>query len=358
MNADEQGSVPGAPNETPDAASDVAPKATPDGDCTTLHIRCGSDIREPLREAGFAGDFLEYSDPLCQGPVLDGAGLLERRAKFLAAAFGPSSGLTETQALAKLQAAEQGLADAHTNQRVVLWFEHDSHDQLLLARCLAHFAAAPQPPCLELICIDSHPSVPRFIGLGQMAPAALASLWPRRTAVTSAQLELGRAVWTALRRSDPSDLATIVATGTPALPLAAPALRRHLQELPWVGDGLSLTERLVLRILADAPTPIGRMFGAYMQQFEPLPFLGDLGFLFVVEQMALTRPEVITIEPGDKPFPRVATITDVGREALAGRVDYLSLRPPERWVGGVAPDGRWRWDEAAGGVVRPGDRVK
>jgi Domain of unknown function (DUF1835) len=297
------------------------------------------------------GDFLEYSDPLCQGPVPDGAGLLERRAKFLAAGFGGFMGFTETQSLAGLQSAQQRLQAAHRFERVVLWFEHDSYDQLVLARCLAHFADGPLPAHLELICIDRHPSVERFIGLGQLSPPALASLWPQRLTVAQAQLDLGRAVWAALRRSDPSDLAVIAATGTPALPLAAPALRRHLQELPWVGDGLSLTERLVLRILADASSPIGRMFAAYMQRFEPLPFLGDLGFLFVVEQMALTRPAVITIEAGDKPFPRVATMTDVGREALAGRVDYLSLRPPERWVGGVAADGRWRWDEAAGCVA-------
>jgi hypothetical protein len=337
MNADEHGSVPGPL----------------DGDLTTLHVRCGSDIREPLREAGFAGDFLEYSDPLCQGPVPDGAGLLERRARFLTGAFGGVMGFTEAQSLAGLQHAEQRLQAAHRFERVALWFEHDSYDQLNLARCLAHFADAPRPAHLELICIDSHPSVPHFIGLGQLAPAALASLWPGRIVVTQAQLDLGRAVWRALRRPDPSDLAALAVGGTPALPLAARALQRHLRELPGAGDGLSLTERLVLTMLAEAPTPIGRMFAALMQGREPLPFLGDLGFLYVVEQMALARPAVITIEAGDKPFPRVATITDTGREVLAGRVDYLSLGPPERWVGGVAADGRWRWDEAAGQIVPP-----
>jgi hypothetical protein len=92
------------------------------------------------------------------------------------------------------------LAAAHLYQLVVLWFEHDSYDQLILARCLAHFADASRPARLELICIDRHPSVERFIGLGQLDPPALASLWPLRTPVTQAQLELGRAVWTALRR--------------------------------------------------------------------------------------------------------------------------------------------------------------
>jgi hypothetical protein len=170
--------------------------------------------------------------------------------------------------------------------------------------------------------------------------------------VTPAQLELGRLVWAALRRADPSDLAAIAATGTPALPLAAPALRRHLQELPGARDGLSMTERLVLRILAGEPTRIGRIFAACVQGAEPLPFLGDIGFLGAVEQMAVARPAVLTIEAGEKPFPRLATITETGRQVLAGQVDYLSLGPPERWVGGVVADGQWRWDDSTGGILR------
>nr|WP_294503197.1 hypothetical protein [uncultured Rhodopila sp.] len=59
-----------------------------DSDIPTLHIRCGSDIRENLRAAGFTGDFLEYADPICQGPVPDAPDLLEQRAQFLADAFG------------------------------------------------------------------------------------------------------------------------------------------------------------------------------------------------------------------------------------------------------------------------------
>jgi hypothetical protein len=49
------------------AISDRAP--APDADRPTVHLRCGSDIRESLRRAGFVGDFLEFSDPYCWGPV-------------------------------------------------------------------------------------------------------------------------------------------------------------------------------------------------------------------------------------------------------------------------------------------------
>jgi hypothetical protein len=323
-----------------------------DGDLRTLHIRCGSDIRDNLLQAGLTGDFLEYSDPICQGPVPEGPGLLDRRARYLADSYGWFKGQTEAEFRAGLLDAEHRLQQARTYQRVVLWFEHDSYDQLVLARCLSSFARGPRPAGLELICIDRHPSVPRFIGLGQLGAAELAGLWPQRSAVTPAQLDLGSAIWAALRRPDPTELAAIAATGTPALPIAAPALHRHLQELPGMTDGLSLTQRLVLRVLADAPTRIGRIFGALQQGLEPLPFLGDIGVLGAVEEMALTDPPVLTIEPGEPhTFPRIATITETGRDVLAGIVDYLSLHPPERWVGGVVADRRWRWDEGVGGVA-------
>ncbi len=248
-----------------------------DSDIPTLHIRCGSDIRETLRAAAFTGDFLEYADPICQGPVPTTPDLLEHRARFLADAFGGPMGFTATQSLARLQDEDQRLGAARTRDRVVLWFEHDSHDQLILARVLARFADGPLPARLELICIDRHPSIEHFLGLGQLGPDALASLWPTRAAVTRAQLDLGRAIWAALRRSDPRALQAIAATGTPAQKLAAPALRCHLQELPGVTDGLSLTQRLILRILADGgPSTIGRLF-APLQRLDPLPFPGDLG---------------------------------------------------------------------------------
>ena len=325
-----------------------------DAELRTLHVRCGTDIRDSLRQAGFAGDFLEYSDPVCQGPVPDLPDLIETRARFLSRAYGWFKGQTEAQFAAGLRESEDRLATAHRYERVVLWFEHDSYDQLILTRCLARLGEGPLPAHLELICIDRHPSVERFIGLGQLAPEVLASLWPARTSITSAQLDLGKAVWAALQRPDPWDLVAIEATGTPILPFAAPALRRHLRELPGVNDGLSMTQRLSLQILSEGSTTIGRMFATLTQEREPLPFLGDIMFLRIVEQMALTLPGIIKIEAGEKPFRRVASITETGRQVLSGMTDCLSLDPAERWVGGIriaAGQPIWRFDEADGRVV-------
>jgi hypothetical protein len=332
-----------------EAAKAAMDGAAVDAECRTLHIRCGSDIADRLQEAGFLGDFLEYSDPLCQGPVTNASNRLEQRAQFLSDSYGmPPDSLSREDSLARLTAAERRLEEAVNYERVVLWFEHDSYDQLVLARCLARFAEA-RPSRLELICIDAFPGSMRFIGLGQLPPEALRLLWSGRRAVTPPQCALGSAVWQALCSPDPRDVADIVRTGTPDLPLAAPALLRHLRELPDSRDGLSLTERLVLTILAEQDQTIGRVFALLMTRYEPLPWMGDLMLLAVVQAMARVREPALMIgDPGLRWPQWPLHLTEAGRAVLAGARDYLSLGPEARWVGGVeirpgAP--HWRWHE-------------
>ena len=62
-----------------------------DGDLRTLHIRCGSDLKAPLQNAGFRGDFYEHNYPYLIGPVREGPGCLEQRARFLVESYADSS---------------------------------------------------------------------------------------------------------------------------------------------------------------------------------------------------------------------------------------------------------------------------
>jgi hypothetical protein len=322
----------------------------PDRDMTTLHIRCGSDIRSRLSEAGFLGDFLEYSDPLCQGPVVDGVSWLDRRVDFLAYGYGTGTGENRDWLAEKLPRAEADLQAAARYNRVVLWFEHDSLDQLNLARCLAQFVETP-PNRLEMVTLDHYPGGMRFIGLGQLPPEALRLLWDTRKPVSPRQAQAGQTVWTLLRRPDPSALATAAAAGLEALPFLARAVHRHCQEFPWVGNGLGLTERLVLELLMERPRTIGEVFRDLMLDREPLPWLGDLMLQSIVEAMKRARQPIFTaaFESDDRRwYKEQLTITPLGQKVLAGETDWLSLSPPERWLGGVrirAGEPCWRWDE-------------
>jgi hypothetical protein len=95
---------------------------------------------------------------------------------------------------------------------------------------------------------------------------------------------------------------------------------------------------------------VGRAFTRLMREREPLPFLGDAMFLWVVESMARAAEPALALGPAETWPQRPLSLTEAGRDVLAGRRDYLSLGPPERWVGGVRilpGTPVWRWDEAA-----------
>jgi hypothetical protein len=56
-----------------------------------------------------------------------------------------------------------------------------------------------------------------------------------------------------------------------------------------------------------------------------------------------------------QPWKDILSITDLWRAVLKGGFDFMSLTPPNRWVGGVQigagmPD--WRWDYKARNAVR------
>jgi hypothetical protein len=321
-----------------------------DADMPTLHIRCGSDIKGELEAARFSGDFLEVWDPSPVGPVTDAPDWIAQRARFHAD--------TETVRddydlfLAELTAAERRLAaSAERYERVVIWTEHDSHDQLSLIRCLAHYARTRPPRVLELISVNHFPGSRRFIGLGQLPPEAMWMLWNRRQVIDAGRLSLGAAAWAAFTSDDPRALTAIVRTRTPALPHLGPALHRHLQELPASLNGLSLTQSLLLQILLTQPATVGDMWRILQAELEPLPFLGDTMFLHILNEMGRANPAVYErseLDP-DRPFSARLTITQTGQEVLRGVTDWLSLHPPVRWLGGVQIDPstpNWRWDEA------------
>lgn len=328
-----------------------------DGDMRTLHVRCGSDLKVPLQDAGFRGDFYEHNYPYLIGPVREGTRCFEERAQFLVDSYADSHDppLQYEPVLRGLERDEQRLHDSANYDRVVIWSEFDCYDQLLLVRLLGHYETHRRPPRLELINIGEFPGAVRFIGLGQLPPEALRMLWTTRKPATPAALKLGLDVWCALVAPDPRALAAIMRGGTPVLPLLAKALHRHLRELPSSMNGLSFTEQMALQLLAEGEMNLAHLYGRLTYELDPLPGQGDvqvrnrvLNMEGANERLYERRPGVARNGEARPPWTDVLTITDVGRAVLKGDIDLLSLRPPKRWVGGVQigpgmPD--WRWNE-------------
>jgi hypothetical protein len=172
---------------------------------------------------------------------------------------------------------------------------------------------------------------------------------------------LGLEAWRALANPDPRQLAAIMRSGTPALPLLAPALHRHLRELPSIVNGLSLTEELALTLMAEplshwgGTVTLAKVYATMHWHTDPLPGQGDAHVRDRVLNMEGAAARVFERHAGSDPggtsrppWTDELSITDMGRAVLRGNKDFMSLKPPHRWVGGVEigagmPD--WRWDE-------------
>jgi RNA polymerase sigma factor (sigma-70 family) len=328
---------------------DDEPSTTP----RLLHVLNGDSVRMTLERSDVPGAFAPYADILHEGPVpraSDGAAWRETRARFLAEdGYG-----TYAEALRTYEQWDASLAAFADYDEVVLWFEHDLFDQLLLLKHLDWFSRRDLgTTTLSLICIGEFPGFDDFHGLGELDADELASLLGTRQRVSAGQLALGRRGWQAFTASDPSELVAMAREATPELPFLPGALERFLEEYPAVGTGLPRTERHILELLAHRARSPHDLFRD-QQGCEERVFMGDSTFHERLRSLAagpapLVRLEVDSMEGPDLPRGTVH-ITDAGRDVLAGRADWVRLAGFDRWLGGVhlqAPLGEdvaWRWD--------------
>lgn len=308
---------------------------------SVLHLRCGTDIRDTLRAAAIPGEFLEWADPICQGPVLalPEPEYLERRRAWLSAAWE----LPRAEVDAKLQPMSMLPARLEPHDEVCLWFEHDLFDQSILIQILAALAEARELwPRLRIVSIDRHPQVRRFIGLGQLKPELLGPLYPQRTPISPEAFELAVRAWDAWREPTPDRLRR-GDWHSEALPFLAGAIARHLDEFPRDDDGLGLTQRLTLTAIHDAQTSQGhgyamQIFGRLLSELEPTPWLGDLMWWAYLRELAAGPAPLIEML-GEFPAEHL-TLTPLGRAVLAGEKNWLDVSGPteygpSRWRGGV-----------------------
>jgi len=334
-----------------------------------LHITNGDSAAVLLQRAGVPGVVLAWRDILHEGPVPAGltlAELSEARARFIADSGWGAYG----DARHEFRHRDGVLQDVREHEEVVLWFEHDLYDQLQLLQLLDWFSGQERGATrLSLLCIDDFPGVAPFLGIGQLTPAQILTLYPRREPVTDAMLALGRAAWAAYRAPAPWALEAMRKSATAALPFLAPAFSRHLEQFPAVRDGLSRTDRQILRALDPDPQRPRDLFVASQRQ-EETPFMGDLPLWSYVHRMAHgPAPLVGRVDGGafvlpgpDGPPPATfleqqLALTDDGRAVLAGRADAIRLNGIDRWLGGVrlqGPEAAWRWDTRRGAIVDTG----
>lgn len=287
-----------------------------------LHLTNEDSVAALIRKIGVSGDVVAWRDALYVGPVPPGLPLeamSETRARFIASCRWGSF----AEVMRQLSARDAALRAA---RRVVLWFEHDLNDQLQLIQILAA-VAQQRETAAEMIVVDAFPGISPFHGLAQLTPAQLASLWPKRQPVTSAQLTTAARAWKTFTSADPAALRAFVASDLSPLPLLRNAFERLLEEYPAAPSGLSRTERQILEAIGAGRTQFDEVFQAN-QQAEAVPFVSDAGLQVHLDALAFGRTPLVVARPA-------LQLTDAGARVRSGQTDARTLNGIDRWIGGV-----------------------
>jgi hypothetical protein len=315
---------------------------------STLHITNGDCAADTLRTF-LADPVIITADPLFEGPApdVDDARWYALRGGELA---GHDGG--ERDIAAELAASDCRIAEAvRCGSDIVLWFEHDLFDQLLLIRTLDRIRKAARGSLtatggISLIGIDRFPGVERFIGLGQLTAEQLATLVEHKQPVTGQQFDHAARAWAAFRADNPSALAGL--SGPGSLPFLGAALRRLLEEYPSTFNGLSRSAMQALQVLAEGPLDAGALFVA-SQQLEEHPFMGDWSLFNVLRSLAGAPVPLVTIRPDPTPVDlrgHTVEATEAGQRVRAGRQDAIALNGIDEWRG-------TRNVDIIGGMSRP-----
>lgn len=349
-------SIPNDLTEIPALANEVfierasAEKLLGQNSGKCLHVMNGDAAAHRLRAGGLQDAMVVWTDLLHEGPTpIDVSPQAWRalRADYLA-----SLGFSHSQSIQeRMASADSELASPGDGRERVFWFEHDLYDQLLLIRHL-HWLSQHDAECLtklSLICIGDFPGIPRFIGLGQLEPDQIASLWDTRQPITRKQIELGSQVWSDFCNDDPAGLVGWLGKDTAALPYLKAAIIRHLQQYPSIYNGLGLTEQLILQSVAEQSKSAGAIFAEH-QSAEVDPFLGDAVVYHYIHRLTTeARPSLTVMHDGASVTSKTeVSLTDFGRRLLAGKADRVHANGLTRWFGGVQVQGNgpmWRWDE-------------
>jgi len=322
-----------------------------------LHIHNGDSSANIAKASSLPGEHFAWRESLITGPTaaqVSGDEWRSVRARHLSEAYGVD-----------LQECERGLLDQERklssfeeHEEVVLWFEHDLFCQINLLYLLNWFAQQDTVNTnLSLICIGQFPGKENFRGLGELNAEQMASLFPARKQVTSAQLELAERAWAAYCSADPTDVENVVNSDTSLLPFLRHALKAHLRRFPSTKNGLGSIENRGLELIHGGRIIWIDLFQRF-GEVEPDYGLGDAQFWLAMQPMSRGRQPLLRIDNGNSGGRELTPdivhnaefeLTEPGKSVLGGEADFVELNGIDMWLGGVHvyPNNLWRWDEAS-----------
>ena len=331
---------------------------------TIRHIVCGDSCGATLRNSTVPGDIFVWHEIYITGPVP--GNVTEQQFSFiredhLANYFLHKSSPDDLKRQAKeKQARLDASRDYH---EVVLWFDACLFDQTHLIHLLNHLSNALTPDTkLSLICIGEFTGFQRFLGLGQLNPEQMASLYDTRHLITRDEISLAQKAWEAFRSDDPRQIEAVIAGDCKPLPYLRDALIRFLEEYPSTFNGLSRLQNEILEAVATGALQLGPIFSK-VSDAEPRPYFGDIMLWDEFSSLASATTPVLHVDGpqtfksilkvDSEPVPKSelnkwrVSLTDYARKLLNGEADFVTTNGIDRWYGGVHLNGmeaKWRWN--------------
>lgn len=270
----------------------------------TLHITSGDIAGGSLAKAGLTGEVFVWHDILYDGPRNHGwpsEETLSARALFLEKTT--AGGLDRARVLETMRSQYRKLAEAASNERILLWFDACLFDQSMLAHILT---CLHQKDILkvELLCVDAFPGIEPFHGLGQLQPEQLASLYGNRLYVTEEQFNFAALVDKAFATQSSAMLNELSAMTQAPLPWIPAAVTRWIQEQPDPTSGLGRLERLALAAVRGGYETPDKIFASVAAADTPPRFWGDMTLWAKLNGLADRVPPLVRIEGPNNRLPQ------------------------------------------------------
>jgi len=315
-----------------------------------LNITNGDSAVNLMKQAGISGIFLPWRDVLHDGPVPKGLeleALSKIRAEYIA-----------SQGWGLLEDIESDFIDRDNTlksfkdyEKIILWFEHDLYDQLQIIQILDWLNINNNNQIeISLICRDKY--------LGMLSPEEMRESLKYEKAITEEQLLLSSKAWSAFRENSPEQWILLLNSDTTALPFLEGAILRILQEYPSCDNGLSRTAQQALQIISKGEKRAGKIF-ALNQALEERIYLGDSSFWSIIQELIDSSPALLLLSEGSKlTFPAVKKqeliITPTGLDVLSGKLNWLEIKNPDRWIGGVhlKLNNIWCWNSRSASILK------
>jgi len=297
----------------------------------TLHIVSGTIVTNVMKQANLSGDFLAWQDFLHEGPIPQNFSL-QQLSKIRAHFLCEYNYVTLNKALQTFEHRNTVLENHQHYEEIILWFEQDLYDQLQLLQLLDWFETHLHKGVqLSLILTDRHFADYSFQEIQEATH--------NKHHIKEKHFKLAKKAWSALSDTTPLSWFALLNEETSSLPFLKNSVQRLLEEYPNTMNGLSRTEHQALLTISKGEKRQKQDIFLESQKQEQHPFIADIIFWKILDEFE--KYQLITIKKNDDIY-----ITNLGKDVLIGKKNWITIKPIEHWIGGVhlSADNLWCWN--------------